>query len=364
MICDNTGTELAELTDATARTITYQRNSYAEAVCTIQHEDAAASLLLNALNTGIPTLKAWRRAAGETTATLRFNGHLAPFSEQAEETATLDLVFRSPFARLLGDGTGQGRYTAATVTFTAQDAGAIAQTLIETTNALGATGLIIGTVNTTVVRDRTYQYANVGDSIINLSRVINGFDFDETFLDYGTTLAQFNVYASQGNTQLAARFEYGPDTMANVRSMSRTTQPPVNQATVLGANGLSSVAQDTASITAYGLWEVLQSQTDVSEQATLDEKAEALLRPAPIKTVEFAPDFTLENAPRPWDDFWLGDTVTFYARRDALTENVAVRVNGIKVVIDDNGLETFETSSPDVPEDEPDIKAEVQVEVV
>lgn len=365
LLCDQAGSALAELTTAAGRTLTYTRNSYAESTFTLSHEDDAAQLLLDALASGIPTLKVYRRAPGDSTFTLRFNGYLAPFTEQAEEQATLSLVFRSPFARLSGDGSERGRFTAASVPFTAQDAGQIAKSLIDTTNADSFTGLATtGTIETTVSRDRTYQFANVGESIVNLTNVQNGFDFDETFVASGTTLAQFNVHASLDQTRPTALFQYGPETINNVRSMSRTTQPPINSVVVLGANGLFGVASDAGSIATYGKWYTQVSASDVTEQATLNAKAMALLRPDPVKTVEFQPDFALESCPQPWDDFWIGSGVPFYARRGALEEDVTVRINSVTVPVDENGFEATEISDPLTPEEEASIKANLSVEVV
>jgi hypothetical protein len=146
--------------------------------------------------------------------------------------------------------------------------------------------------------------------------------------------------------------------------MSRTTQPPINVATVLGANGLSATRTDPVSISAFGYWPMQVSASDVTEQATLEDKAQALLRPAPIKTVQFMPEFGLENCPRPFDDFGLGDRVHFYARRDSLVESVVVRVNELKIAIDDDGFEAAEVSDPRSADSEATEPAVVAVEVV
>lgn len=335
--------------------MSFKRNAYAEATCTISHEDDAAFDLLNAVaNTGMPTLRCYRRADNESRATLRFNGYLAPFQEDIEEAATLSLTFRSPLGRLTGDGSDRGRFTAANVVFVATDAGQIAKSLIDTTNSVdGPTGLATtGTIEVTKSRDRTYQFANVGEAVTNLTNVLDGFDMYEAFVDdQGATLAALNIVAAQGQLRDATRFEYGADTLSNVRSLTRTTQPPINVAQVLGANGLVSTQPDAASITKYGVWMTQASASDVSEQATLDDKAKALLRPNPVKTINFVPDFGLGNCPRPWDDFWLGDTVHFFARRGALSEDVQVRVNGVTVTIDDNGFETTEIPDDSLPGD-------------
>lgn len=339
---DAQGNALCELTSASARLLAFKRNTAAVASFTLSHRDVAAQLLLDALQTtGIPTLRCYRRQLADPAGVLRFRGHLAPFQEHAEEASTLQLTFASPLARVLGDGSGRGRFTGPAVTFTQTDAGQIAKQLVDTTNAEGATGLATtGTIAATKLRDRAYAYANVGEAITNLTNVLDGFDMYETFLDNASpTLAALNIVAAQGEDQPDVRFEYGPGTLNNARAFSRTTQPPINVARVLGANGLYAEKSDAASIATYGRWMVQQSATDVTEQATLDDKAQALLRPRPVKTVQFVPELGLDSCPRPWDDFWLGDTCRVVAARDAFTEDASVRLNAITVAINDDGYE-------------------------
>lgn len=376
-LADSAGVRLGELTTAAGKTLSYTRNGVAEASYVVSHEDDSAALLLDALAVGIPSLKIWRyspstvdQAAGGAgvyqPGRLVFNGYLAPFSEGSEETSLLTAVFRSPFGRLLGDGPNRGRFTDLSVTFAAIDAGQIAKSLIDTTNVDSFTGLATsgGTIAATMARDRTYQSGNVGELIVNLTNVIDGFDFEERFVDGGTTKALFNVYASLDESRPLARFEYGADTISNVRSMGRMTQAPINDVTVLGANGLFGHDEDAGSKTAYGWWPAQISASDVTEQSTLDDKASALLRPGPIKTVTFTPEYALESCPQPWDDFWIGSEVPFFARRGALFEDVSVRINAAKVVVDENGFEATEIDNPLTPGDEAAIKASLSVEVV
>lgn len=360
-LCNHAGNAVAELVTASGRTITYTRNSYASAELTISHHDAAADAFFTALAAGWPQLKVWRRAESASSSTLIFRGWLAPFTEALEESALITLSFRSPFARLLGESPERGRETSET--FTAEDAGTIATSLIDAANTDGTTGLATtGVVQTTVDRDRTYQRANVGEAIQNLTRVIDGGDFSETFLT-GTDLAEFNWYGTLGDDKPSVRFEYGEDTLNNVRSVARTTQPPINRATVLGANGLVGTAENTASIAAYGLWPVQVSQSDVVEQTTLDEKAEALLRPTPVKTVAWVPEYGLANCPKPIDDFFIGDSGRLFGHRGAFTEDVTMRVNSMTIAVDENGREAAEIADPQGTEDDV-LESSIDTEVV
>jgi hypothetical protein len=338
LLADQFGSGLAELATGAGRSLTFTRNAYPEATVTLSHDDDAASKFFAALSGGIPTLRAYRDGV------LRFHGEFAPSTEDLEEDAHLSLLFRGPFARLIGYGQSRGRFTAASRIFTATDAGQIAKTLID--EATGSGVATTGTIQASKTRDRTYQYANIGEAITNLTRVLDGFDFEVTPIEYTAgKIGQLTVYASQGsNLSSTVRFQYGPQTLANVRSVSRQIEPPINYARVLGANGLPAVKQDAGSIATYGYWIVQESMSDVSEQTTIDDKAQALLRPNPIKVVAFSPDPTL--APAPWDDYWLGDTVSFFGRRGAFSEDVTARINKITVVIDDEGNEAAQVEQP------------------
>jgi hypothetical protein len=337
LLADHAGNALAELSTATGRVLTFARNGVPEARMTISHDDDAAGLLLDALNNGIPTLRAYRDGV------LRFHGYLAPFSEELEEDAKLNLVFRGPFSRLLGDGTGRGRFV--TASYSSLDAGQIAKQLIDAAQAGGTAGVATnGSIEATKTRDRTYENVNVGEAVVNLTNVLDGFDFEVVPIEFASgSIGQFVVYASQGMVQPQARFEYGPDTMRNVRKVSRQMQPPVNTARVFG-NGSSVVRTDAASILAFGVWEMQESLADVSELATLHDRAEAMLRPQWIRVVSFTPEPVL--APAPWDDYWLGDTVSFYGWRGAFEEATSSRISKITVVVDDEGNESSEVEDP------------------
>lgn len=375
VLADAGGNALCELTTAAGRQIAYKRNNYAEATFSLGHADDAAALLLNAAaNTGMPTLRCYRKGPNDSAGVLKFHGYCAPFSESLDEnTGALSLVFRSPFARLCSDGVGSGRFTDASISCVQQDAGQIAASLVSQYGGSGDNGgafgfapntfdksfagLLNGTITATVLRDRTYQFSPVGEAIIALSQVLDGFDFDETFSEPvlwpvasgvgpSVALAKFNVYASQGIDNPGARFEYGPTTLNSVRAVERTTAPPINTVRMIGANNLFSYYEDTTSVGQYGRWWTQQQQPDIIEQATLDARARALIRSKPVKTLTFTPDLGLDSCPKPWDDFWLGDTVRFYGRKDAFSENLSVRVNEITVSIDENGNEATEIPDP------------------
>lgn len=368
-LCDAAGASIADLSTATGRSIAFRRNMYVESQLTISHEDAAGALLLDSLNNaGVPRLKAYRRNATSAASTLQMHGELVALQEVAEDTSLITATFRSPFGVLLGGGGERGRFLTTTQTYTDTDAGLIAKGLVDLANADGVTGLTTsaGLIAATKIRSRTYPAGtNIGEAVVNLTNVLDGFDFYEQWVDDPTqpsTMAQLVVVPSQGSDNPGARFEYGPTTLANVRSLQRDTQLPENTIFVIGANGLTSTYSDAASVAQYGKRYGKYEFPDVSDQGTLDDKARGLMRSRPVKTLRFAYDPAL--GPAPFDDFNLGDTVRFFARRGALNENASVRVNAFSVMIDDNGNEAAEIQDPTTPGEDAVLRAGLAVEVV
>jgi hypothetical protein len=358
LLCGGSGQALAELTTATGRSISYRRNAYAEATATLSVDDAAASLIANELQTGWPRLRCYRRTPGANTSALVFNGYFAPLVEQAEVGSTVQITARSPFARLVG-ASSSGQPLTASQTYTATDAGAIAGALLTSGTA---TGLAPGTTEATKLRDITYPIGqNTGDAITNLSAMLDGFDFVERFVDTPATLARLDIYARLGTDRPGARFEYGESTLANLRSVGRTTAPPINYVLLLGADGLFSIASDAGSIATYGYWPLTKSYASISVQGTLDDRATSMLRTKPIRTVSMTPETT---APRPFDDYYLGDTVPLNINRASMRQIATARINAFSVLIDDEGNEASEIADPQSPEDEAAIRASIEVEVI
>lgn len=378
--CDGSGNTLANLTRHQGTSFTYVRNGVPECQFTLSHDDAECATILTALargtGGGVPTLKAYRTGR-DGAKTLRFNGYLATISEESGvDASSATFTFRGPFGRYMGAPYFSGSSAALIPrVYTNTDAGVIAKDLIDWANTylFGVHNIAppittTGTIQTTKARDRTYASGtDIGNAIVNLTSVLDGFDFEVApLINSGVTLGQLNIYASMGSDKPAAKFEYGPTTLANCSAIHRQTINPINYVFVLGAGNLYGYARDPNSWDQYQAWGVAESQSDVSEQATLDDKANALLRPNPIKTIDFTPEPSVDSCPLPWDDYWIGDTVRFYANRGALVEGpLSVRVNQIRVVIDpDTGLESAEIPDPVTDDEERVLKASLQTEVV
>lgn len=332
---DSTGTSLCDL--RAPMKLTFMRNRARQADVSLDIQGSEAVLLTAALADGLPRMRVWMRD-GDQDGQLVLNAPWAPMREDAEDGettgGTLQALFRDPFALL------ERRPTPVSLTYTAEDAGQIAWSLINgTSGTLGPTGINEGTIQATVDRDRTYENTTIAEVIVQLTEVQGGFDFEIAPVDDGVTIGEFNVYASQGQDRTigdqAVVFEFGPDTISNVRKCGRETQSPINWVRALGEGGIIAEASDATSIAKYGAFADIIQALDVSEQSTLEAKAQGALRPDPIRVTNFEPD--PELAPQPWRDYWLGDLVIFRADLGSLNLDIRARVNGIELDIDEDG---------------------------
>lgn len=243
------------------------------------------------------------------------------------------------------------RYTSNTYTNT--DAGQIAWGLINTTQGLvgGNLGITQGTIEATQNRDRQYFDEKVGEKIIQLTEVINGFDFEITPSIKVNTLGVFNVYSKRGSTLNTFRLEYGEGLKNNIQSWNRkrTLSDMYNSVIVegegLGDARLTSTETDTALITAIGLLEGRVQEKSINQQTTLDTKAQEFIRVR--KTEQPLYDITVNDA---YDDFGkydVGDIVPVRIKYGYVDINTTMRIYGIDVRISDAGEEVIKlTISP------------------
>lgn len=243
------------------------------------------------------------------------------------------------------------RYTSNT--YTSTDAGTIAWGLINTTQGLsgGNLGITQGIIQATQNRDRTYFDEKIGEKIIQLTEVINGFDFEITPSIKVNTLGVFNVYSKRGSTLNTFRLEYGEGLKNNIQSWSRkrTLSDMYNSVIVegegLGDARLTSTETDTALITAIGLLEGRVQEKSINVQTTLDTRADEFIRVR--KTEQPLYDITVNDA---YDDFGkydVGDIVPVRIKYGYVDINTTMRIYGIDVKISDAGEEVIKlTVSP------------------
>jgi hypothetical protein len=235
------------------------------------------------------------------------------------------------------------RYTAATKTFSAVDAGTIAWTLINDSQSLtnGNFGITQGTIVASKTRDREYEYKNIKEAIIQLSEVINGFDFEFTYDK------KFNVfYPRQGKDNAYAIPLRYP---GNIKSINLPIDGTaiVNSVTLRGqgqgTEQLVVTRTNSPSQASYKLRQRIVDLNDVKETTTLNEHGDEILR---IDASPFAiPQIVLrENAsPVIRKDMWLDDPITIIVPESDIFDiikGVIFRIESISISVDENDVET------------------------
>lgn len=341
------GSTLSLLSGARSRHLAYKRTSTPEATFELDLEHDDAYVLEEALAAGgggMPVLRCFRleeQVDGSTLAVCRFAGILDSMSETAAGGSNT-VTFAGAFDVL------EGRFTETLFARDLEPAADVAVELIDETETLdGPTGILIGAVGVTEPRDVTYEdRKRIADGILDLA---DAFDFEVVPLanatGQGADLGRFDAWTRQGIDRPEAVFGYGEGTVGNCDEATRNTVRPRNRVYVTGDEGLVGIAEDTASILKYGVWTYVESMSDVIDGTVLDARAEALLQPAPIRTVTFTPDPSKVDddgtslTPRPWLDYWLGDTVRVSVRKGAFSYDGSPRIDGIELTIDDDGYE-------------------------
>lgn len=192
------------------------------------------------------------------------------------------------------------KYTTALETFTATDAGQIANDLHDNWYGI-ETGLIEPTVN----RDRTYKNDNVLEAITNLANVVDGFDFEITDLNV------FNVYQTQGIDRTdSVVLEYG----VNIESVSidEDFSKVTTKAIVVGQNQDGTAQryeeEDSALVALYDTREGLRTEFNITEHQTFVDKAQAMIRKYGTPLMKIDLNLSRKQTPS-IEDFALGDRI-------------------------------------------------------
>ena len=231
------------------------------------------------------------------------------------------------------------RYTANEKIFTNTDAGQIAMTLIDETQALtnGDFGIIEGDIEVTVDRDRTYHNDNIMESIINLSAVLSGFDFEIT------NDKIFNVYNLKGEDKTeTVILEYGVN-MTEAQIIEDFTSP-VNKAIVLGqsTDDLEDLVRvernDTDLQLENKIREDVLSEMDVSDTITMESKGDALIRKYGTSLFKIDIDL-LKSTNISLLDFSLGDLIRLIIKYGIYDIDEGYRIFEWAVEFDNNNAE-------------------------
>lgn len=233
------------------------------------------------------------------------------------------------------------RYTADEVTFTGIDAGAIAWDLIDTaqTEANGDFGITEGSIEATQNRDRVYYNQNILDAIINLSNVINGFDFEIN------NSKVFNVSSFIGvDRSNDVVLEYGVN-IASMRIVEDFSKI-VNRAIILGDSGdfsdpLRVERDDAPSQVLYKIREALSNELTVSEVSTMEEKGDALIRKYQLPLYKVTMDI-VRGGELSIADFALGDIIRLIIKSGIYDLNELFRIYEWTLSYGDDNTETLD----------------------
>lgn len=321
-----TDMDIADVTDSRNKSFSINLNQEGTAQFTMNLSNALASSEFVGL--GRKDLHIYRNN------TRVWGGEIAAFDGTVDATGEDFNVVARSYESLLKD-----RYTGAAKQFNAVDAGQVAWTMINESQQLtnGDFGITSGEIQASVLRTRLFEYKNIYEAISELSEVENGIEWEIT------PYKEFNVYYPQMGTDRSTEdiLEYGGN-VEQVRFAYDFLEPG-NRAIVLGAGSGAGISYadeyDTTSRTLYGLRERVVPFKDVSDQTTLDAKANRVLeeRKNPIESLEVVQArgagilaFTRVN---------LGDQVRVKVKQGLLDVDGVYRVRGLNVEIANDGTE-------------------------
>lgn len=221
--------------------------------------------------------------------------------------------------------------------FTNTDQAVIAWTLINESQALtgGDLGITNGLGSTSgTTRDRTLEpFKPIAEDIAQMARLNNGFDWEIS------PELELNRWYPQRGTTTGVVLDYGGAVTSAFWQIDPTRFG--NWVGVSGAEGLTPVTAAATGLATdpRGRWEWIESYPTITNQATLDARAPALLAQAEVLGV----DWTVTLAPGRWggpDHFWIGDTVIFAVNDGPWDFAAPHRIIEMQVDIGDHGDET------------------------
>lgn len=215
--------------------------------------------------------------------------------------------------------------------------------LLTIANAQQDTWLNEGTNKDKMQRIISYQKSqNIGQAISQLSEIEAGFDFwvapDTRIL----SLTAWNEVPDKSE-EIIFGFNWGNK---NIKSLGRQFDPStmVNRMTALGKYG-GGFAEDVENQKKFQLFEEMPQLSDVVDPNVLLGYAggEVLLRKQPRVLYSFTP-FPYSGSkrvPQPFDDYDIGDIVSFTAVKPPRVDirGQAVRIYGMNIDISDEGNE-------------------------
>jgi len=231
------------------------------------------------------------------------------------------------------------RYTDILKEFSGIDQGMIAWTLVDESQDLtnGDFGITLGNIETTVNRDRTFEYKNIKDAIIELSEVEGGFDFEFTYNK------KFYIYESLGVTRSSLLFQF-PGNIKRV-ALPMNGLEMVNEAIMrgsgFGSGQIIAIRSESVLQPKYKLRQKIYDYPSVVNAITLNEIGDELIDT--FKKPLEIPQITLDGNQPPYiGAYKVGDRIPLkFDGVDALKHlnDDTYRIDAISVTIDNNDSE-------------------------
>lgn len=346
VLCKSTGEPVGESLKASERKLSRRRNTPGTATISWPLHDPFAALVVP----GLSRLKVYRSASpGELALdpaapkVLVWYGSL-PAENTIEDTDTgfLTATFVDPRWVL------KLRFLTAPASFAATDQASILTSIVNT-QITRQNIWLTPTGSTGILRDRNYDAGkNVSDLIDEMTKVTNGCDVDAFPIDGYTaagtrSMGTINFMSRQGSDKSNVIFRYqqvvGTSGGGTITGVKRSYAPIVNSSTQIGTapDGTSS-SQTFTLPTGYDLLEEYQTSSDASINNSLLEAAQGVVSEnATLRSIWTVGAGTWD-APLPFVDYDLGDTVRLRVQRGPMVaNNVAVKVDGYDLAVDQEG---------------------------
>jgi hypothetical protein len=338
ILADSNGAAADVLDPAIVRAeLTMRRSEISTLELELSGEDDRAYTIIQKLTQTRPLVYAYRDQV------LYFAGFLTALREQGEEDVTMQVTFSDALATL------QHRLTNSDIEYYDQDAATLiagtfssGKSLLEQANTLAATGLVAGTVSSSVgVETFNTSRDVVYDKIRELASIVGGPDLRVSPQSGSSTFGILDVGALYVGGSSVANFGYGGGTVANLTGFSWEIQPPLTRVVCIGSDveGSSDVTGDvTTAEGRIGVWQSQIQNNDLYLETDCVNAANGAVRLDWTVTVSISP--TPAATPRPLRDYKIGDLVSVRANRGSLKYGGILRVREISISIDDQGIET------------------------
>lgn len=325
---ERNGSPLADLTDLSARKLSFYLNRPGEVTGTLRLTSSQARR--DYLQPGVTEMKVYRDGSA-----------LETVFQLATANVTLDDLSGSIELGWLGivSYLANGNVAAATDK-TGKAQSLHAWELIQTFQGRtgGDYGITRGLIpSTDPVQGAVYdQVTEIKQAIETLSEGSPGFDFTIN------ASRAFDVYYPQRGNDNGLVFEHGVNVMLLTLPEEAGPGAIVTDATVVGSGAnLTASASSASARSTYGRREAYITDGSQGNATTLASQAASAvaLHSAPLVIPEIKVDLT--HPTTPWGSFWLGDTVRVRADLEQyLTIDDAYRVVAINVELDDEDDET------------------------